>query len=402
MGNPWTLLTSRGKGLLLTALAATVAAVLSGQRDIAFLAAFFIILPVLGAALVLVGRPRFSLDRSGGQLRVPLGESFTQQLVLLRTAGVMPATLLVEDAVPTAFHARTQIAITDIRPRWHRHVSYSLVAAQRGRYLLGPLTVDAIDPFGVARSRTTLPGTSEVLVLPHIAPLSDVSRGSTAGLIGLAARMGIAGADDVMVREYRSGDDVRRIHWRSTARSQQLMVRREEQARDLSVTVLLDTRADAHDSTATLDTFEWAVSAAASIAVHCIEEGFALRQATPDGLLGSASRSHTTDDILTTYAEISKTPHTDWPDPTLWPDPLRDSGLMIAALGRVAVSDASRLAELAGARSGIALVCEADPSAASSPGVAVLRHTGWKVAVVSPKTSIEQAWLSLLSVGGVS
>ena len=87
-------------------------------------------------------------------------------------------------------------------------------------------------------------------------------------------------AEDVTVREYRLGDDLRRVHWRSTARTGELMVRREEQPWQSRATVLLDSRLVAHEGSGPGSSLEWAVTAAASIAVHLARTGFAVRLLT--------------------------------------------------------------------------------------------------------------------------
>ncbi len=84
-------------------------------------------------------------------------------------------------------------------------------------------------------------------------------------------------------RGYRRGDDLRRVHWRSTARYGELMVRREEQPQRSRATVLLDTRRLAFDGAGPDSAFEWAVSAAASSLVHVLEQGFSARLLTDAG-----------------------------------------------------------------------------------------------------------------------
>ena len=95
----------------------------------------------------------------------------------------------------------------------------------------------------------------------------------------------MVGQDDALVREYRQGDDVRRIHWRSTARWGDLMVRREEQAWDPSASIVLDSRASAHAGRGMHNSLEWAISAAASIGIHFLDDGFGIEIYEADGPL---------------------------------------------------------------------------------------------------------------------
>ena len=90
----------------------------------------------------------------------------------------------------------------------------------------------------------------------------------------------IGSAEDVTVREYRRGDDLRRVHWRSSARIGELMVRREEQPWQSRATLFLDNRLRAHRGQGIASSLEAAVSAAASIAVHLGQRGFTVRLVT--------------------------------------------------------------------------------------------------------------------------
>ena len=86
----------------------------------------------------------------------------------------------------------------------------------------------------------------------------------------------LAGEDDVIPRGYRHGDDLRRVHWRSTARYGELMVRREEQPQRARCTVLLDTRRTAYPGSGPGSAFEWAVSGAASVLASVLSVCIAL------------------------------------------------------------------------------------------------------------------------------
>ncbi len=90
-------------------------------------------------------------------------------------------------------------------------------------------------------------------------------------------------AEDVTVREYRRGDDLRRVHWRSSARVGELMVRREEQPWQSRATVFLDNRARSHRGQGLSSSLESAVTAAASVALHLSQRGFMVRLTTATG-----------------------------------------------------------------------------------------------------------------------
>ncbi len=132
-----------------------------------------------------------------------------------------------------------------------------------------------------------------LIVTPVVEPLPIVHLGGEwAGSGESRARsVSAAGEDDVATREYRHGDDLRRVHWRSTAKQGELMVRREEQPWQSRCTLLLDTRSIAHRGEGMTSSFEWAVSAAASVGVHLSRRGYAVRLVLDTGAT-IASASH--------------------------------------------------------------------------------------------------------------
>jgi uncharacterized protein (DUF58 family) len=159
-------------------------------------------------------------------------------------------------------------------------VRYPLTPARRGRYVIGPGRLSSTDPFGLVRA--PLPGgsPSTFVVFPRLEPLRGrapvaVRNGgtSTASAASLAA-----GSEFFATREWRPGDDMRRIHWRSTARMGKVMVKQEELPKRDHATVVLDNRRASYaDDWEGADAFERAVEAAASLVHHFIGEGFAVR-----------------------------------------------------------------------------------------------------------------------------
>src|SRR5215469_6205290 len=149
--------------------------------------------------------------------------------------------------------------------------------------VIGPLRVRVADSFGLVEINRAFATTSTVTVTPKIIPLA---RPQLAGnwLGGDEGRSSIAatGDDDVVPRAYQTGDALRRVHWRSTARYGELMVRREEQHWRNTATLFIDTRRLAHPTTAS---FELAVTVAASVGVHVAGEGFDAQLVTDAGVI---------------------------------------------------------------------------------------------------------------------
>ncbi|MGH3663852.1 MAG: DUF58 domain-containing protein, partial [Micromonosporaceae bacterium] len=164
-------------------------------------------------------------------------------------------------------------------------VAYVIRAEARGRYRIGPLQVRLSDPFGLCELVRAFPTVSNLIVTPQVAPLPSVRvAGEHVGSGASRARsVAVHGEDDTATREYRHGDDLRRVHWRSTARVGELMVRREEQPWESRATIVLDPRLSAHRGEGPTSSFEWAVSAVASIAVHLRQAGYRLRLVTGAG-----------------------------------------------------------------------------------------------------------------------
>jgi uncharacterized protein (DUF58 family) len=107
-------------------------------------------------------------------------------------------------------------------------------------------------------------------VVPAVHPLPLIKLGGAweSGGERVSRSVAIRGDDDAATREYRNGDDLRKVHWRSTARVGKLMVRREERPWQARATLLLDTRADSHRGDGPGSSFEWAVSAIASVGAY--------------------------------------------------------------------------------------------------------------------------------------
>lgn len=143
--------------------------------------------------------------------------------------------------------------------------AYRIPTERRGRFELGPLRATVSDPFGLASVTRRVLGTEEVIVYPRvhdILPVPETGGDELDRDQPRAHGRPDAAGEFLTLREYAPGDDLRRVHWRSTARRDRLMVCQHEARRRSPVLVLLDVRPGAHDATS----FERAVEACASIA----------------------------------------------------------------------------------------------------------------------------------------
>jgi uncharacterized protein (DUF58 family) len=163
-----------------------------------------------------------------------------------------------------------------------------------------------------------------------------------------ARSVAVHGEDDAATREYRRGDDLRRVHWRSTARTGELMVRREEQPWESRATVVLDTRVFAHRGEGPTASFEWAVSAAASICMHLRHAGYKLRMVTGSGVDVDATEIGGEGVILDTLADVKLAQNGDI---SVLVEQVRrrsDGGLVVGLFGTLTVAEAELLSQLRG------------------------------------------------------
>jgi uncharacterized protein (DUF58 family) len=343
-------LTTRGRSFLAAAAAAGISAFILGERDLLRVAILLAALPLLAAAYV--GRSRYKLacTRSLEPGRAPVGSSARVILRLQNMSRLPTGTLLLEDRLPYALGSRPRVVLERLAPHQASSVAYTVRADVRGRYGVGPLVIRLTDPFGLCELNRSFPSVDRLTVIPQVVPLPAVRlAGEYAGTGESRARsVAVHGEDDAATREYRRGDDLRRVHWRSTARTGELMVRREEQPWESRATVVLDTRAHAHRGEGPTASFEWAVSAAASIAVHLRQAGYKLRLVTGTGVDVDATDGSGDGIILDTLADVKPVEHGDI---SVLVEQVRrrsDGGLVIGLFGSLTVAEAEVLSGLRG------------------------------------------------------
>jgi uncharacterized protein (DUF58 family) len=294
-------LTGRGRASAIGGLLLFGFAYALGDRDIARLGLVLLVVPLLCGLSVLRTRARLTSQRWLTAARVAAGEVVDVRIRLTNASRFATGVMLAEDSVPSAFGGRPRFVVDRLGGGARVEVHYPLRCARRGRYRLGPLTARVRDPFGLSELVRGFADVDEIVVTPAVEPLPSVPlTGEWAGL-GESTRRSVAtaGEDDAAIREYRVGDDLRRVHWRTTARRGELMVRREEQPWQSRAALLLDTRATVHTGDGPSSSLEWAVSAAASVGVHLLQRGFQLRLVYESGAaVTDGGNSHGFSDVL--------------------------------------------------------------------------------------------------------
>ncbi|MEU9718655.1 DUF58 domain-containing protein [Streptomyces sp. NPDC047976] len=278
-------LTTRGRSFLAAGAAAAVCAYVLGQGQLLRVGLLLVVLPLICVLALHRTRHRVTATRRLTPPRVPAGGEARVQLRLENVSRVPTGLLMLQDRVPYVLGPRPRFVLDRVESGGRREVSYRVRSDLRGRYPLGPLQLRLTDPFGLVELTRSFTAYDTLTVVPRTQPLPAVRMTGEAGGYGDGSRrsLALAGDDDVIPRTYRRGDDLRRVHWRSTARYGELMVRREEQPQRTKATVLLDTRDLAYEGAGPDSAFEWAVSAAASTLLHVLEQGFSVRLLTDTG-----------------------------------------------------------------------------------------------------------------------
>jgi uncharacterized protein (DUF58 family) len=393
-------LTTRGKSFVAAGGAAMVCGLAIPEPDLVRVGALLVILPFVAALVARRSRYRLSCSRRLDPPRVPAGQPTTVTARVENVSRLRTSVLLAEDIVPYTLGSRPRFVLDEIEPGGHRELSYQIQSDARGKFAVGPLRIRVADAFGLVEISRSFSTTSTLVVTPKIVPLPGATAQSSwlgegdGGMRTISA----TGEDDAAPRQYRDGDGLRRVHWRSTARYGELMVRREEHQWRNSASVFLDSRRLSHSGSGPSATFEFAVSAAASIGAHLAGEGFRARLITEAGEIAPRGTFH--DTLLDMLAVI--TPSRDVSFGTGASALTAAGGQLIAVLGRLSDEDAGQLA--ASRRGNAPAMAVLLAVSGWSTGevledtartAEILSAAGWRVAVATASTPLAAAWLQL-------
>jgi uncharacterized protein (DUF58 family) len=420
-------LTTRGSALLTAGITAAVCGVALGQRDLVRVAFLLMAAPLVASIVVSRSRLSVACERRVTPDRVAPGEPLIVSITLVNQSLLPTGSLMLEDNLPSSLGQRARFTLDSLRGREQRSLAYRLPLATRGHYSVGPLRMRLADPFGLVERTRSFRSVDTVVVLPAIEPLSQSALPGAWDSSHQASShsVGSLGADDASIREYRYGDDLRKVHWRSTARRGSIMVRQEERPWHARTVLLLDTRAEAHrrvpesersartdangdsrDDARDRDSFEWAVSAAASICVLLRSKGREV-----DIVAGTIPNTvGNPETLLDQLADLKGSGEIDLRSPLEVADSIGRDSTLFAVLGRLDEASIRLLSkERRSPGSAIALLLDTaswGSSAESSSQrardayeLARVRLTGagWRVAPIRRGDSMEKIWAQLIN-----
>jgi uncharacterized protein (DUF58 family) len=255
-------ITRRGIAVLAASVAFVVAGRIIGLGELYGLAGAGVGLVVAG---FVVSRARHAVvvTRVITPARVHVGSPWRVELQA-ENRGRRRSPLL---AVSTTFSAAQRYArfsLAPLEPGGRASAAFRLPTDRRGVFTLGPVLVERADMFGLVSRKVEAAPSAKLTVYPRV---DDVVSPDGVGMADPLAevtgprRVGAQGGDFFALVDYEQGDDLRRVHWPSVARTGRLMIRQDETPWRGRTTVVVDLRSEVH----TADSFEDALSAAASV-----------------------------------------------------------------------------------------------------------------------------------------
>jgi len=267
-----------------TTLAAVAVCALAGRLFglvEGFVAAVAMLL-IVGLAAISAGRRPLDIEveRRVRPTRVPIDAAIRVDVTLRNTSRARSGVVSVVDRVSSGRDVSLQLA--PLPGGASRQIVYRIPAGRRGIVTIGPVEVRTGDPLGLFTRRRVVDSRCDVIVLPRVIPLPPLpaARGDDPDTDGRQRRTLANSTNEFSsLRDYLPGDDVRRVHWPSTARRGVPMVRQFDEPWQRRVTVVVDLRSSRHDG----PSFERAMTAAASVIESCAGSDQLVRLVTTSG-----------------------------------------------------------------------------------------------------------------------
>lgn len=269
-------MTPAGRSTLAAGLVIIIGGLLTGYPALTSMGASFVIAVAI-ALTVVTRRADITSTRRVRPERVMAGDEARTELTVTnrgrRTAGVGT----MQERIG---NRQVAIELPPLEPGESVVIDHVLPTDRRGVFAIGPLIVNRGDPLGLARRGDESSEQGRLIVHPLSHAVSPFPVGLRRDMDGIPSGEGAEGGVTFSsLREYVPGDDLRLVHWRSSARVGELMVRRNIDVHRPRMSVILDVSEDVY----TEESFEDAVRAAASIVLAAITRRFPFTLHTTDG-----------------------------------------------------------------------------------------------------------------------
>ena len=386
------------------------AGMLLGYRDVTRIGVLLAVLPLLAMLLVRPKPPSIRVQRIVTPSRLHPDQQGEVEVHFGNVGQKNTPLYLAEEQFDYALGDRPRFLLPPLAPGESRRLRYTVRSRHRGAFAIGPITLRRRDPFGLTHVAMQLPAIVELLVLPFMWDLGDRRvAGQGRGTEGeLPQMVSLHGEDDVSIRQYRDGDELRRVHWPATAHRGESMVRQEDRPARRRAVLLLDSRAGGYPGTGFQPAFEWAVSAIASLTRHLIKDGFVVHLLTHRTVEdGSAGVAVGLDPALAALARARADQDSSMEPLAAAAHSFTSGGVLLISV--VVAHDETELAHLAAVRepgsSALAMVIDPDAWRSNHPEpgrseqsrrhTEILRQAGWQTVLVGPEDSVPGAWQQL-------
>jgi uncharacterized protein (DUF58 family) len=299
--------TTRGRTIAFLAVSMLVFGRLSGLRELVMAGAAFVLVLVTGFVLVWVRGGRVRVQRTVAPTRTTVGRSVRVELGVDANGRLGLGPVLLADKLPPEVGPSPRLALPGGQmfgtTRRQRAVAYSVAPRMRGRHPIGPLEVTHTDPFGAIRRRQDVAGTTPLVVYPSYEDVSVLpSAVQRLGIVRSSPNIG-QGDEFYALRSYEEGDDLRKIHWPTSLKTGELVIRQEELLAEPRALLVLDTAAAKHRGTGADASVEAAISACAAVGVLALHRRMRLEVVTNDGPL-LRTRNPSQDEFLEALAML--------------------------------------------------------------------------------------------------
>jgi uncharacterized protein (DUF58 family) len=356
--------TARGVGLLGAAAVLLAAGFGLGYAELTVIGATAVV-ALLFAVAYATWRPRLTVARKVDPDRVMRGDASRVTLDVHNASRVRGATLVAYDG---CLEKQIPVPLLKLRAGSGTTVDYPVPTERRGVVRIGPLRVVRRDPLGLLALARSHGGTSRVWVYPRVYPLTAVPVGIVRSLDGRVDRVPQGTITFDALREYVVGDELRHVHWRTTARVGELMVREHVDTSLPRLVVLLDDRMSSYPDG---EVFESACEAAASLVLAAFRDDLSITLHLVSGPAVADNRARPYLDALA-EASLHETPQLDPAIASL--RHRRPGDTLVALTGPVGPDDLGRIGSLRGAYPTVVVgaLGVADGTASTMEGLLVL------------------------------